>query len=148
VTLAVGWGVSLVVLLLTLSLLAQPAPQSVTLVLLAVSFVALGSMGYVQLRLRADGLLLSRYLAAKGFPVGDPDGPARTVDRLEVEALRRLRRGRISRGDYERVVAHRRFVHGEISRAEYQSVLAEIANGEAIEAMDSRRAAGTTAGPP
>ena len=50
----------------------------------------------------------------------------READNTELAAQQLLRKGRISRAEYERRIARRRFVHGEVTAQEYRSLLAQI----------------------
>lgn len=58
--------------------------------------------------------------------LGNPEDQPRLADPQERSAQRDLRRGRISRLQYERVIAYRHFVHGEISGAEYHHIISEL----------------------
>jgi Short C-terminal domain len=55
---------------------------------------------------------------------------SRPSDPEERTARRRLRRGEITRAEYERTIAFRHFVHGEISRAEYHELVRQISEQE------------------
>ncbi len=122
---------SLVIALAALVLLEQPAALAVRLVLLGAGLSAIAIMGYAQFRGGIGWSIGSQYRTAMGKRPGDPENDRRPSDTEERAASRELRRGTISRADYERVMARRRFVHGEIDRAQYRQVLAEIAHGEA-----------------
>ena len=50
----------------------------------------------------------------------------RGADDTELAARQLLRKGEISRAEYERRIARRRFVHGEVTAQEYRSLLAQI----------------------
>jgi hypothetical protein len=126
VWLALGWGASVVFLIVTLSLESQPSAPGVDLVLLILSFVAIATMGYVQLRFRIATSAASQYLMATRPPFADVEDAPRTADPEEVAARHQLSQGRLDRAEYERIIAYRRFVHGELSREEYHARLAEI----------------------
>jgi hypothetical protein len=71
------------------------------------------------------------FLGMRGLPWELEDGP-RVVDRSERDARRRLRRGKITRAHYERIVAYRQFVHGDLTRQEYLVRIARIADEEKV----------------
>lgn len=93
----------------------------IILVFLNFSFAGLGVSTF---RLGVYHSRFRQWRAARGAPFGDPErGRSRVADRDEIAASRRLRRRRISRIQYERVIAYRRFVHGELTKTEYHQVL-------------------------
>lgn len=130
--LALSWGVCVVVLIVAYILLIRSPAPPVALALVAAVVVAIGVMAYVQFRFGIFSSILALYWAARQRTRGDPVGDRRTADRDEIEAQRRLRRGEITRGQYERVVTYRKFVHGELSRAQYHAALRQIALEEEI----------------
>lgn len=56
----------------------------------------------------------------------DTSDAPRVADKEERTAYHQLRKGRISRRQYERIIAYRHFVHGEISRTEYHHIVSEL----------------------
>jgi hypothetical protein len=76
------------------------------------------------------------FLGMRGLPWELEDGP-RVWDRSERDARRMLRRGEISRGHYERVIAYRQFVHGDMSRQGYRARVAQIADEEKVSSKKS-----------
>ena len=129
-------AVSFALIVLILSLLAQPlATQNGALtpgaraVLLGLAIAAIAALvifSYAGLRLRKGSSLFSNVLQAKGYPVGDPDRGRRRSDFGERAAWKRLKRGEITRVEYERLMAGRRFAHGEISAEEYHEILRQL----------------------
>jgi hypothetical protein len=111
----------------------SPRPVDPVLIVasVAIGVVASVVVAYTQLRFASDQLILARVLAARGAPIGDPSDSVRPADREERTARRQLRRGKLTRPEYERVIARRHFVHGEITHAEYEELLREIAEQEA-----------------
>lgn len=59
-----------------------------------------------------------------------PDLP-RVADREEVQAYRGWQQRRVTRYQYERVVARRRLAHREISREQFDALIAYIGDAEA-----------------
>lgn len=60
----------------------------------------------------------------------NPDDARRVPDPDERAALHQLRTGRISRPQYERIIAYRHFVHGELTRTEYRQVITRLDQGQ------------------
>jgi hypothetical protein len=81
--------------------------------------------------------------SAPVFPgfLNDPD-LVRPADREERSARRRLRRGTITRREYEGIMARRRFVHGEISRLEYLQLLDQLREGDPLSQSRASPSAG------
>jgi hypothetical protein len=73
--------------------------------------------------------------------LNDPD-LVRPADREEQSARRRLRRGTITRREYEGIMARRRFVHGEISRLEYLQLLDQLRGGDPLSQSRASPSAG------
>lgn len=134
--LAILWGASFGVYLLLLILSANSTPNlSFALVISIVALAASLVMVYAQLRLGVGTIGMSyawapSYLSVRGFPYGETTDSARLSDAEERSALHRLRRGAITRREYERIIARRHFAHGEISRAEYHKILEEIGSDD------------------
>jgi hypothetical protein len=124
----------LVVYVLVLGILSGPYGQSTpprlnpefAVALLIIGLVATVLLTYTRLRFASDQSLLASVLAARGTPIGDPEGAVRLADPEERAARRRLRRGDITRTDYERIIARRHFAHGEISHAEYEEIIRQL----------------------
>ncbi len=66
------------------------------------------------------------YRTEGGAGVGYGGEHVRRPDREERDAWRALKRGRISRVQFERVRARRHLAHGEIDRLEYQAIVAQL----------------------
>jgi hypothetical protein len=116
---------SFVVLILCYSLLTGPIASFAFAVLLSVLVVvAIAVLLYSAYRLGVGNSVATQVYAARGGRFGDPEGGRRRIaDREEITAYRDLRRRRISRIQYERILAYRRFVHGELTKSEYHQVL-------------------------
>ena len=144
--LTVLWAATLLVYALTLALLAplriQGGNPSIVpgfaLVVLVISLSASVVLVYAQLRLATDASLMARGLQARGFPVGDPVGGNRPSDPEERRALRRLKRGAITRREYEKIIARRHFVHGELSRTQYEEIVHELDETNVDQRRDAR----------
>lgn len=87
------------------------------------------------------------FLGMRGLPWQLEDGP-RGSDEFERDATRKLRRGEITRADYDRVIAYRQFVHGDLTRPEYRARILQIADEEKASAKNSRGGSGPTQAPP
>ena len=110
----------------------QPAGGFAVLVLIVALAASLLGL-YARLRLVPSQWTWSsafRALRSPGSPDADLEDPVRLADPEEIAARRRLRRGAITRREYERIIARRRFVHGEISREEYHEIMRQLAVGE------------------
>jgi hypothetical protein len=125
--LALTWGAMFVVYLLSISLLAQQPTAGVAVVLLVIGLAAAVVLTYAQLRLVPGQ---SFWLTPRPGGPGDPDDEGRLADPEERDARRRLRRGAITRREYDRILARRHFVHGEISREEYHETLRELGDDD------------------
>jgi hypothetical protein len=68
-----------------------------------------------------------------GRPDSDYDTPdvPRLSDKEEVQAYRALRRGRITRFQYERVVARRKYAHLDLTPPQFDELMAYINDAEA-----------------
>jgi hypothetical protein len=126
VTLAVVYGASFVVYVVSLGLLNQPGSTSVAEVLVVFAVAATAVMFYAQARLFQNAGSLAGAQGVASSRDGATPEDRRPADPDEREALRQLRRGRIPRREYERIIAYRHVVHGEISRPEYHEVLRQL----------------------
>jgi uncharacterized membrane protein len=116
------------VLVLVLILLGEapgiPPVLAGTLLLVLLVVVLLGSYSMYRLGV-GNSVLFQTFAARRGARFGNPDADTRRrADRQETEARRLLRRKKITRVQYERILAQRRFAHGELTSAEYHEVLA------------------------
>jgi len=59
-------------------------------------------------------------------PIGGADLEMRPADREEIRARRLLQRGRITRFEYERMIAYRRYAHGEITESDYRAIMKQM----------------------
>jgi hypothetical protein len=116
---------------------APPIDPGAALAVLTAGLVASGLIVYTQLRFGSNGSLLSGELAAGGSLLGDVTDAVRPSDREERSARRRMKRGAITRREYELLIARRHFVHGEISHAEYSEIVRQLSDQN----VDSRRGA-------
>lgn len=73
-----------------------------------------------------DGAPAAPYRTESGAEVGYGGEHPRRPDREEREAWKALKRGRISRVQFERIRARRHLAHGEIDRLEYQAIIAQL----------------------
>ena len=131
--LVVVWGAGFGLAILFFELSAQPSTAGV-LVLASIAglgFLVLLAWAALSLRGGQSRLFLDRYWTGQAYPQEDPSDEYRLDDREEREARRRLRRGTISRADYERIIARREFAHGELSRDAYHARIARIGEEEA-----------------
>ena len=81
---------------------------------------------YYWRRFGVSRLVFSPLVVRDRTNLGDPEDQPRLADRQERAAQRDLRRGKLSRQQYEKIIAYRHFVHGEISRAEYHHIISEL----------------------
>ncbi len=116
---------------------------SIGILLFLIGLVATVAMAYLQLRLVNDGSIVARRLEYGGTAVGDPSDPVRPSDPEERRAQHLLRRGAITRRQYEEIIARRHFVHGEISRAQYEETVQTLEE----RTVDARRGARPPPGP-
>ncbi len=131
---AVLWSVGVALILLILWGVGPGGPTKSLLFEtsgVVVNGVALGVSIYYWRRYGASGVLT---------PMFPPPGPnysslsgalnlndtRRAADREERAALRLFRKGRISRRQYEKIIAYRHFVHGDLTRTEYHQVIARL----------------------
>lgn len=66
-----------------------------------------------------------------------PDAP-RLADLDERQAYRALRRGRITRFQYERVVTRRKYAHGDLTHSQFEAVMSYIGQAEAGQVRSTR----------
>ncbi len=128
VTLAALWGTTAVVLWVVIGLLRQRIPSEFSFLLPTAIVVGTAVVNFYILNPRRRSV--DQVLSADGFPHWGDEDSVRPADREERAAGRRLRRGAITRREYERIIARRRFVHGEISRAEYHKLIQQLAEEE------------------
>jgi hypothetical protein len=128
--LAVLWGVTFVFLLVSSAVLSYSPTGGLLTLVLVVALCASVVLSYVQFRLVPGRTVWSNVLAARGSPVGDPEDAVRVADPEERRARRRLRRGAITRREYERIIARRRFVHGELSEEDYHEITRQLSYGD------------------
>jgi hypothetical protein len=126
---AVLWGASFSLLLLAYMAVDRPGLGPGLGVIAALTLVVAFCLMYIAV-FRAgprQSVTWPEIFQLMGHVLGDPeDGRRRPSDGPERRAWRRLRKGQITRFEYERVMAHRRFVHGEISAGEYEEALDEL----------------------
>lgn len=126
---ALVWGGSWAALIVLYGLLSSSGPAvspwlvvTIALGALAASIVA----GVAAMRLRSGGSVWSNALESVGEPIGDPEGGRRPSDAEERAAWRALRKGRLSRVEYERIAARRRYAHGDISYDEFHAISRQL----------------------
>ncbi len=124
--LAMIWGGTFAIILTVDILSSQSPDSSFDLLLGTIGLVASLVMAYARLRLVRGTSVWSNGLLTRGYPIGDTSDEVRLSDPEERAARRRLRRGAITRREYERIIARRHFVHGEYSAAEYHEALRQI----------------------
>jgi hypothetical protein len=129
VSLGLMYAAALAIYIVANGLLSEPASLSVAEGLFTVSIAASAFMIYAQLRLVPTTQGFSAAGGVDGPADGAPLAEGRLADAQEREARKNLRRGRITRREYERIIAHRRFAHGEISRPEYHEILRQLGYG-------------------
>lgn len=105
----------------------------------AVSFLFL----YLERRLVTDGSIMARAMSSRGVSVGEPSDTTRVSDPEERRARRLLRKGAITRREYEKAIARRHFVHGEITRSRYEEIIHELDEKN----VDARKGARAPPGP-
>jgi hypothetical protein len=122
---------------------AAPRILPVLALALLTGWVLVGVVAsYAMYRLGVRRSVGVQALAARpGSRFGDPEADTpRLADRHEVDARRLYRRKKITRVQYERILAHRRFAHGELTNAEYHEVMAflDAAGGTPVEKVVKR----------
>jgi uncharacterized membrane protein len=142
VGLAVLFWAAFAIYIVSLGLLQEPTSGYVVDVLFAIALVAPSLMTVALWRLfRApDGI--SPVRGAADSPDDELLSERRAADIKERGAWRNLRHGRISRQEYERIIAHRRYVHGEISRPEYHEILRQLDHSHPAKGPESVSAGG------
>jgi Short C-terminal domain len=127
------WGglvVLLVLLLIALSGTHGAGPAGLFLVLTVSGVAVAAFLTYLQRDYPWNLSRLETASISRGMPFADPEAGGRSPDAEERAARHRLRRGEITRAEYERIIAHRRFAHGEISVAEYHEIDRELKDSE------------------
>lgn len=135
---AVLWSVGVALILLILWGVS-PGGQARFILLqtsaVVVNGLAIGVSIYYWRRYGASGVLspmfpppLPNYSSLSGAL--NPNDARRVADKEERAALHQLRKGRISRLQYEKIIAYRHFVHGELTRTEYRQIIARLDEGE------------------
>ena len=135
------WSVGVALILLILWGVSPGGQAKLILLQTSAVFVnglAIGVSIYYWRRYGASGVLspmfpppLPNYSSLSGAL--NPNDSRRVADREERVALHQLRMGRISRLQYEKIIAYRHFVHGELSRSEYRQIIARLDEGESTE---------------
>ena len=127
VIVVIAWVIFFAIAILTGVLSNISSTRGGFLILGILTLVDLAVALYLSVRIGWRALVYSWVTDLTKYPpVGGADIRSRSADREEIEAGRLLRKGRITRVQYEQRIAYRRFVHGEITRAEYHSILAQL----------------------
>ena len=137
---AVLWSVGVALILLILWGVS-PGGQAKFILLqtsaVLVNGLAIGVSIYYWRRYGASGVLtpmfptLPNYSSLSGAL--NANDARRVAEKEERVALHQLRKGRISRLQYEKIIAYRHFVHGELTRTEYRQIIARLDEGEPME---------------
>ena len=137
---AILWTVGVALILLILWGVSPGGPARIILLetsAIVVNGLAIGVSIYYWRRYGASGVLspmfpppVPNYSSLSGAL--NPDDARRVADQEERAALHQLREGKISRTQYEKVIAYRRFVHGDLTRTEYRRIIAQLDEGESL----------------
>jgi hypothetical protein len=124
------WVIVLIVDYSLLLLLDANPVFGLVIILLPITLVLAIVGSYAAYRFMPDRSVFAPTLRALGFRRGDTEESVRLSDPQEREAARRLRRGAITRREYERIMVRRRFVHGEITQARYNEIVRQLGDGK------------------
>ena len=97
-------------------------------IVVSLAFVAAVLLSYAMYRRsKATSIPLYTIGQATDDALGDPEaGRRRPADREELRAWKQWKQHRISRAEYEHIMAYRKFVHAELSTQEYQGAIRQI----------------------
>ena len=124
--LSVIWGIALVGSVLVLIFINSNPKVAFAIILLPIAIVLAVAGSYAAWRIFPDRSPVDAIYRGWGYRRNDTEDPVRPSDPEERQALRRLRRGAITRREYERIIARRHFVHGEITLAQYKEIVREL----------------------
>jgi len=124
---AIAWAVGFGLYVLAAAILSNPfLGLGVVLPVAIIGLLAASTMSYAMWRLQVGTDIAADVMMATGERIGDPERARRVSDPEERRAWKRLKRGAITRVEYEQLMARRRFVHGELSGEEYHELMREL----------------------
>jgi uncharacterized membrane protein len=121
------WGIAVIWNVFLLFLISAEPTDVPLIFLLPVSLIVAVAGSYSSYRIYPDRSPIAGALRTRGWRRGDTEDVVRPSDPEERAAARRLRRGAITRREYELIIARRRFVHGEITLAQYNEIKRQLA---------------------